>query len=243
MTRREFITLLCIAAAASPLPALAQQSGKIWRVGFIAHRYENFYGALFEGLRELGYVEGQNIVYERRYAEGRAERFEEFAREMVELKVDVIVVVTTPAAQAAMKATKTIPIVHPAMIEPAALVSSLARPDSNLTGGSTLFAELTAIRLELLKEMVPRLSRTAVLWNSANAGNMSAYRQTQESARALGVALQSYAVRDAKDLDIAFATVAKDRPDGLFLIEDQLTFQYRRRISASLRRSSCQAHS
>jgi putative ABC transport system substrate-binding protein len=149
---------------------------------------------------------------------------------MVELKADVIVVVTTPAAQAAMKATTTVPIVHPVMIDPAALVSSLARPDRNVTGGSSLFAELTAKRLELLKEMVPRLSRTAVLWNSANAGNLSAYAKVQDSARTLAVVLQSYAVRDAKDLDVAFATIAKDRPDGLFLIEDQLTFQYRKRI-------------
>src|SRR3954465_13310032 len=102
MRRREFV--VGIGVAAWPLVVPAQQSGKIWRIGFIAHRYEGFYDALFEGLRELGYVEGQNIVYERRYAEGRGERFDEFAREMVALKADIIVVVTTPAAQAAMKA-------------------------------------------------------------------------------------------------------------------------------------------
>jgi putative tryptophan/tyrosine transport system substrate-binding protein len=231
MNRRDLIIILvCSAAAAWPPAALAQPSGKVWRVGFIAHRYESFYDALFEGLRQLGYLEGQNIVYERRYAEGRAERFEVFAREMVELKVDVIVVTTTPAAQAAMKATTTIPIVHPAMIDPAALVGSLAHPERNITGGSSLFAELTGKRLELLKEMIPGLSRTAVLWNSANAANASAYGRTQVSARALGVTIQSHAVRNAKDLDVAFATIAKDRVDGLFLIEDQLTFQYRKRI-------------
>jgi putative ABC transport system substrate-binding protein len=175
-------------------------------------------------------VEGRNIVYERRYAEGRAERFDEFAREMVELKADAIVVVTTPAAQAAMKATTTIPIVHPAMIDPAVLIGSLAHPDRNLTGGTILFAELTAKRVELLKEMIPALSRMAVLWNSANAANVSAYRSAQAAARTLGVALQSHAVRNGKDLDVAFAIIVKDRPKGLFLIEDQLTFQYRKRI-------------
>jgi putative ABC transport system substrate-binding protein len=231
MRRRDFITLLG-GTATWPLVARAQQSGKIWRVGFIAHRHEKFYDALFEGLRELGYVEGQNIVYERRYAEGHAERFEEFAREMVKLDADVIVVVTTPAAKAAMKVTRTIPIVHPAIIDPfgAGLIDSLAHPGRNLTGGASLFAELTAKRLELFKDMIPPLSRTAVLWNSANAGNVSAYKHTQASARALGVALQSYEVRGAKDLDDALVTIAKGRPDRLFLIEDQLTFQYRSRI-------------
>src|SRR5262249_40967518 len=193
---------------------------------------ESFYDALFEGLRELGYVEGRNIVYERRYAEGHAERFANFAREMVALKADVIVVVTTPAAQAAMKVTTTIPIVHPAIIDPlgSGLIESLAHPGRNLTGGSSLFAELTAKRLELLKQMLPGLSRTAVVWDSANNGNVSAYRQTEISARALDVALQSHEVRGAKDLDAAFAAIAEDRPDGLFLIEDQLTFQYREPI-------------
>ena len=117
MRRREFVSLLGFATT-WPMSVRAQQARKIWRIGFIAHRYEGFYDALFEGLRELGYVEGENIAYERRYAEGRAERFEEFAREMVELKADVIVVVTTPAAQAAMKETATIPIVHPAIVDP-----------------------------------------------------------------------------------------------------------------------------
>lgn len=232
MRRREFISLLSGAAAGLPLAALARQSGKIWQAGFIAHKYESFYDALFAGLRELGYVEGQNIVYERRYAEGRTERFEEFARQMVELKVDVIIVTTTPAAQAAMTATMTIPIVHPAIIDPlgAGLVDSLAHPGRNLTGGSSLFAELTAKRLELLKEMVPGLSRTTVLWDPANKGNESAYRQTQASARALGVAIQPHEVRGAKDLERAFDAITKDRTDALFLIEDQLTFQYRKQI-------------
>ena len=224
--------MLVSGAVVSPLRALAQRSGKVWRVGFIAHRHESYYDALFKGLRELGYVEGQNIAYDRRYAAGRAERFEEFARELVQLNTDLIVVVTTPAAQAVGKVTTSIPIVHPAIIDPFAtgLIESLAHPGRNLTGGAILFAELTGKRLELLKEMVPSLSRTAVLWNSANTGNVSAYRQTQATAPTLGVVLQSYEVRGAKDLDTAFATITKDRPDGLFLIEDQLTFQYRSRI-------------
>jgi putative ABC transport system substrate-binding protein len=232
MRRRKFIALLGGSAVAWPLAALAQRPAKMWLIGFIAHGHVKAYDALIEGLRELGYVEGQNIIVERRYAEGRAERFQEFAREMVERKADVIVVVTTPAAQAVMKTTTTIPIIHPAIIDPlgAGLIDSLAHPGKNLTGGSILHAELTAKRLELLKEMVPGLSRTAVLWNSANAGNVSAYRQTQGAARPLGVVLESHEVRGAKDIDVAFATIAKDRPGALLLIEDQLTFPYRKRI-------------
>jgi ABC-type uncharacterized transport system substrate-binding protein len=125
------------------------------------------YDALFEGLRELGYVEGQNIIIERRYAEGRAERFQEFAREMVQLKADLIIVTTTPAAKSA---TATIPIVIPHAIDPlgAGLVASLAHPGGNVTGGTLLQAELSAKRLELLKEVVPKLLRTALFWNAAN---------------------------------------------------------------------------
>jgi putative ABC transport system substrate-binding protein len=129
-------------------------------MGFIAHGHESFYDALFEGLRELGYEEGRNLIVERRYARGQAERFKEFAAEMVRLNVDVIVVVTTPAALAVKKATTTIPIVHPNAIDPlnTGLIASLAHPGGNLTGGAQLTAEVSAKRLEILKKMVPGLS-------------------------------------------------------------------------------------
>jgi hypothetical protein len=116
MKRCKFIALLG-GAATWPLDALAQQTGKVWRMGFLAHGHESFHDALFEGLREYGYEEGRNLIVERRYAGGQAERFKEFAAEMVRLNVDIIIVVTTPAALAAMNATKTIPIVHPNAIE------------------------------------------------------------------------------------------------------------------------------
>src|ERR1700676_4963776 len=115
MMRREFMTLVGCATA-WPLVAHAQHLARIWRIGFIAHRYEKFYDPLFQGLRELGYTEGQNLIVERRYAEGHVERFKDFAAEMVRLKVDVIIVVTTPAAFVARNETTTIPIVHPAAI-------------------------------------------------------------------------------------------------------------------------------
>src|SRR6516162_8675832 len=138
ITRGEFITLIGGAAAAWPLAAHAQQPSKVWRMGFIAHGHESFYDALFEGLREYGYEEGRNLIVERRYARGQAERFREFAAEMVRLNVDIVVVVTTPAALAVKKATTTIPIVHPNAIDPrnTGLIASLAHPDGNLTGGA-----------------------------------------------------------------------------------------------------------
>ena len=193
MRRRDFITLVSSGAVAWPLGALAQQSSKIWRIGFLAHGHEKFYDALFEGLRELGYVEGRNLIVERRYAEGRAERFQEFAAEMVRLNVDLIVVVTTPAALAIKKATTTIPIVFPNAINPveSGLVASLAHPGGNVTGGAAQTAILSAKRLEIFKEVVPGLSRVAVLWNAANPALAFAWRETQVAARALGVALQS----------------------------------------------------
>src|SRR5262249_32554725 len=167
MRRREFILLLASATAGWPLAARAEPSGRVWRIAFIAHRYETFYDALFEGLRELGYVEGQNLIIERRYAQGRVGRFNDFAAEMVRLKVDLIIVITTPAALAVRNLTKTIPIVHPAAIDPVGtgLVASLAHPGGNITGLAVLNAELSAKRFEVLKEVVPGLARAAVLWN------------------------------------------------------------------------------
>jgi putative tryptophan/tyrosine transport system substrate-binding protein len=234
MRRRDLITLVSGAVASWPLGALAQQSGKtwIWRMGFIAHGHESFYDALFEGLREFGYVEGRNLVVERRYAEGRAERFQEFAAEMVRLNVDVIVVVTTPAALAAKKATATIPIVHPNAIDPLStgLIASLAHPGGNLTGGAQLTAEVSAKRLEVLKKVVPGLSRAAVLWNPGNPALAFAWNETQGAARALGVTLQSHEVQGPNDFEAAFAMIAQERPDTLLVLQDAVTLQHRREI-------------
>jgi putative tryptophan/tyrosine transport system substrate-binding protein len=187
---------------------------------------------LFEQLRQLGYVEGHNIIVERRYAHGRAERFEEFAAEMVRLKADLIIVNTTPAAIAVKKATTTIPIVIPTAIDPvgAGLISSLAHPGGNITGSTILSAELSAKRLELLKEVIPGLSRMEVLWNGANPANSLAWRQTQDAAVALGVALQPHAVQGPNDLELAFALMAQERSDALFVLEDALIIQYLKRI-------------
>jgi putative tryptophan/tyrosine transport system substrate-binding protein len=233
MRRREFISLLVSAAASWPLTAHAQQPGKTWRIGLITHSYVKYLDGLFEGLRELGYVEGQNIIVERRYAEGNAARFQEFAEEMVRLKVDIIIVITTPATLAAKNTTTTIPIVFPTAIDPVGtgVITSLRHPGGNVTGGAILYAELSAKRLDLLKQVVPGLSRTAVVWNAANPANALAWSETQGAARTLGVALQSCGVKDPKDFEGAFAIIAQERPDALLVLDDALTDQYKKEIA------------
>ena len=158
MKRREFIALLGGAVVGWPLAARAQQRSKKFLIGFIAHEYEAMYDAFFDGLRELGYIEGQSITIERRYAEGQPERFKEFAKEMVELKVDVIVTVTTPAVLAIKSVTTSIPVVIPNAIDAvgAGLVASLDHPGGNVTGGTLLQAELSVKRdLSCLRKWFP----------------------------------------------------------------------------------------
>ena len=231
MRRRELITLIG-GAAAWPVHALAQQAGKVWRMGFIAHGHEPFYDALFEGLRDYGYEEGRNLIVERRYARGQAERFKEFAAEMVRLNVDIIIVVTTPAAIAVMNATKTIPIVHPNAIDPlnTGLIASLAHPGGNLTGGAQLTAEASAKRLAILKQLVPGLSRVAALWNPGNSAIVFSRKETQGTARALGVTLQSHEVQGPKDFAGAFSIIADEHPEALLVLQDAVTMQQRSEI-------------
>ena len=232
MRRRDFIALVSGGVAALPLGALAQDATKVWRMGFIAHGHESFYDALFEGLREYGYEEGRNLIVERRYARGQAERFKEFAAEMVRLNVDVVIVVTTPAALAIKNATKTIPIVHPNAIDPlnTGLIASLARPGGNLTGGAQLTAEASAKRLQILKGVLPGLSRVAGLWNPGNPALVFSWKETQSAARALGITLQSHEVQGPKDFAAAFAMIAEERPDALLVVQDAVTMQQRNEI-------------
>ena len=232
MRRREFIKFLGVAATTWPIAARAQQAGKVWRMGFIAHGHESFYDALFEALREYGYEEGRNLIVERRYARGHAERFKEFAAEMVRLNADVVVVVTTPAALAVMNASKTIPIVHPNAIDPlnTGLIASLARPGGNVTGGAQLTAEASAKRLEILKRVVPGLSRVAALWNPGNTAIVFSWKETQNAAHALGVVLLSHEVQGQKDFGPAFAMIDEERPDALLVLQDAVTMQQRNEI-------------
>jgi putative ABC transport system substrate-binding protein len=151
---------------------------------------------------------------------------------MVRLKADLIITTTTPAALATRNATTTIPIIIPTAIDPVGtgLVASIAHPGGNVTGGAILTGEMAAKRLELLKEVVAGLSRTAVVWNSANPANALAWKETQGAARVLGVSLQSHEVQGPKDFAVAFARVAEERPDALFVLDDALTIQYQKEI-------------
>src|SRR6202158_4092495 len=229
MDRRAFISRITVGLLATPLGAKAQQAGKVWRIGYIdvsgdAKRYE----AIFQQLRELGYLEGRNLVTERRYSEGQAERFPEFAAELIRPRVPLIIVITTPAPLAVKRATKTIPIVFPTAIDPvgAGVISSLAQPGGNITGLTTQSFDLVAKRLQLLKEAIPHLSRVAVLWNANNPANAAPWRKAQEAARALGVALLSQEVRGPADFERVFAVMARERPDALLFIREGLTLQH-----------------
>jgi len=188
--------------------------------------------AFVEGLRELGWVEGQNIAIEDRWSEGKTSRFPELAAELVRLKVDLIMTVTWPAAVAAKNATTTIPIVIVAAGDAVGtgLVQSLARPGGNLTGVSDLAVEISAKRLELLKEAVPMLSRVAVLWNSADGAMTLSFKQIQTAARTLGVTIRPLGVQEPEDFDQAFTAMIHERPDALVVISDALVTLNRKRI-------------
>jgi putative ABC transport system substrate-binding protein len=178
-------------AALWPLAARAQKAGKIYRLGILTVAPERNWDGLFQALRDLGYVDGQNLIIERRYSEGQAERWSDLANELVGLKVDVIVVSTTPAALAAKKATSTIPIVFPTAFDPvgAGLAASLARPGGNVTGLGLLIPEVSAKGLALLKEAVPAATEVAVFWNAANSANSIVVRDVEATARAIGLAV------------------------------------------------------
>jgi putative tryptophan/tyrosine transport system substrate-binding protein len=206
----------------------AQHAGKVWRIGFISVAYLRIEESFFQHLRELGYVEGQNLVVERRYSEGRAERFPEFAAGLARANLDLLIVTTTPAALAVKSATRTIPVVLPNSIDPVGtgLVASLARPGGNMTGTTSQAPELFAKRLQLLAQAIPHLSTVAVVWNAANPANARSWREVQGAVRGLGIKLQSREVRVPADFERVFAEMARERPDALLLIGDRLTLQH-----------------
>ena len=180
----------------------------------------------------MGYVEGQNIAIERRYANGQMARLPQLAAELAHLPLDVILTQSFPAALAAKEATSTIPIVVMGAGDPVAtgLVASFARPGGNITGVSALETELSGKRLELLKEAFPKLARVAVLWNAADFGMTLKFREIELAAQALRVAVQALAVREAKDFDGAFSEMMRKRPDALFVITDPLTQLNRKQL-------------
>ena len=188
--------------------------------------------AFIQALRELHYVEGKNILIEYRYAEGKEDRLPELATELVRLKCDAIFTAGTPALFALKQATKTIPIVFFSTSDPigTGVVASLAHPGGNITGMSALASDLWPKRLELLKEIFPKLSKVAMLWNKNNDGMALEAKATQEVAVPLGVALQDRGVKDPNELEVVFAVMTKDRPDGFLALMDPVLNSYRKRI-------------
>lgn len=215
----------------------AEQTAKIPRVGFVEagsrSANQHFAEAFRLGLRELGYVEGQNIAVEERWADGRIERFPDLLGDLLRLKVDVIVQASGAGAVAAKKATTTVPIVFVGVGDPVGLglVESLARPGGNLTGLSLAWAEGFAGKwVELFKEAVPRASRVAVLSNPLQPGNMVFWSEMQTPAARLAVTLALYPARDANEFEGAFAAIARDSMGGLIVLTDPLTLRHRTRI-------------
>jgi putative tryptophan/tyrosine transport system substrate-binding protein len=214
--------------------AHAQKQASIPRIGVLllgAPPNANL-DAFIQGLRELGYVEGKNILIEYRFAEGKADRLPELARELVRLKVAAIFTAGTPAIFALKEATKTIPIVFFSTSDPigTGVVASLAHPGGNITGISVLASDLWPKRLELLKEIFPKLSRVAMLWNKGNAGMALEAKATQEVAGPLHVTLQDRGVKDPNELDAVFALMTKDQPDGFLALMDPVLNSYQKRI-------------
>jgi putative ABC transport system substrate-binding protein len=238
MRRRDFTAVLGAAAVAWSLAAGAQQTGKGPRIGLLApglpRRYPEF-DAFYQGLRELGYTEGQNIAIERVFAEWKPDRFPQLAAELVRREVDVIVVASTSPARAAKEATGTIPIVVAGMADPVGdeLVVSLARPGGNITGNTFLGPELIGKRFGLLKEAIPGLSRVVVLWHPSAYGEATMARilsDTKDAARALELQLQLVPARDPGDLDGAFAAMTAEHAEALISLPSPMLFVEHRRI-------------
>ena len=239
MKRREFIALLGSFGVAWPVVARAQQAAKLPTIGFLVSGAPSSHGqwvaAFVERLRELQWIEGRTVAIESRWAEGRAERYNEIAAEFVRLKVDIIVTAGTPATAAAKETTLVIPIVFVGAGDPvgSGLVATLARPAGNVTGVSSQQTDTTGKRLELLREVVPGLHRLAILANIDNPVAMSDMRDVETAASTLGLSVLTLKIRRSEDIAPAFDTL-KDRADGLYVATDPLVLTNRIRINTSV---------
>ena len=237
MKRREFITLLGGAAVAWPLAARAQQPMRTPRIGYLAFRSPlSADDTFFHGLRDLGWVEGQNIFVERRFAGGNADRLKDSAAELVRLQVDVIVTAASAPTQAAKDATTSIPIVFANAGDPVGqgFVQSLPHPGGNITGiAFDAGPDITAKQAQLLIEAIPKASRLAVLWNPTSAFLHSYWSVIKTAAPALRVNLQSLEVQDANEFERAFDAMTREHADGLIVLSDTFTTLYRARLADS----------
>ena len=233
--RAALAVALALGVLADPLAAEAQQAGMMWRIGYLQTPPASttpIRDAFRQGLRDLGYVEGRNLVIEFRDAGAKPERLAALASELVRLKVDVIVATGTQAISAAKQATSVIPIVMTVSGDAVGtgLVASLARPSGNVTGLTLITPESAGKRLELLKEAFPRTSRVAVLWNPTDPPRLLEYKQTQDAAKLLGLMLQSVEVRSSEELEGAFSAITRGAADALVTFSDPLTAVFRKRI-------------
>jgi len=235
--RRRLLVAIGAGALGAPFASLAQQPAKVRRVGLLSSYLPTdtvaWHEAFRQGLRDLGWVEGKNISIEIRYSEGCSDRLPALAAELVGLKVDIIVASANTDARAAKRATETIPIVMASAGDPVAggFVATLARPGGNVTGLSQIAPEMAGKRLELLKEIIPKLSRVAVLWNPQGTTSPLSWKETQLPARQLGIQLHSLEVRSLGDFDKAFAGAAAARAGALVVLPDPLFVTNLKRIA------------
>ena len=226
--RRKLVIALGASALTAPFGSFAQQQGKVWRVGFLgtatAAGYVREVDAIRAAFRDLGYVEGKNIVIEYRWAENNPERWKEMAAELVAIKVDAIITHSTLGAGTAAQATKSIPIVMADGADPVAagLVASLARPGGNITGSTSFQIELAAKRFELLKEVTPRIKRVAIVFNPMNASSESLLREIETAAKTMKVELHQFPVKAPAELPGVFSAMTKKRVDAALIVEDPL---------------------
>jgi putative ABC transport system substrate-binding protein len=223
---------LCIMLLTLTVSAHAQQAKKIPRIGYLAAGSPPVDKAFLQGLRDLGYIEGQNITIEYRFADGKNERLPGLAAELIGLKVDIIVTGGTPAAVAAKRTTSMIPVVMAIVADPVGegLVGSLARPGGNVTGLANLDTELSEKRLEILKEVIPGLSSVAILWNPANPAHRPALAESEIAAKGLGVRLRPVDVRDPNEFKSAFSAMSREHAGALMLLADSMFSANRARI-------------
>ena len=235
-TRRKLIIAPGASVLASPLTAYAQT--EIWRIGFLSQRHMEladagyYYGPFMQGMRELGYIEGKNLVMEWRSAEGKSERLPALAAQLVQLKVDVLATAGTPATQAAQKASSTIPIVMITVANPLGdgLVRNLARPGGNSTGLANLATDLGPKLLEMLRGMVPKLSRVAVLINPGNSSITALLKNVEAAAQKLGVKVMPVEARSPPEIVNAFSTMAREKAGAVIVPQEALFQQQKNQI-------------
>ena len=236
MNKKIAVFIFAAAILVSVHLADAQQTKKVPRIGFLGNSTAalevNLVGPFRDGLRDLGYVEGQNILIEYRWAEGKYERFPALIAELIASKVDVIVTAGTPATQAYQKARTSIPLVMVAVGDPVGtrIIASLNRPGGNITGLTSISPELEGKRLELLREVIPKLSHFAVLWNPVSPFQVIAEKEVQAAAQVLRMKVQSLGVQAPEEFDNAFAAILRERPGALLVLADRLFLHHRARI-------------